>query len=53
MGVAKVWQMGVDPYPTVKLCHATPAQNKALADFIDKIGNKTINPDAEVKRLAG
>lgn len=51
MGIAKVWQMGVDPFPTVILCHGTAAQKKQLADFIHKIGNKTINAEAEVKRL--
>lgn len=53
MGTTKVWQMGVDPYPTVKLCNGTSAQKSALAEFIKKIGNKTINPAAEVKRLGG
>ncbi|MGH8861627.1 MAG: BMP family ABC transporter substrate-binding protein [Jatrophihabitantaceae bacterium] len=53
MGTTKVWQMGVDPYPTVKLCHGTPAQTQMLAGFIKKIGNKTIDPVAEVKRLGG
>jgi len=53
MGTMKVWQMGVDPYPTVKFCTATAAQKAALAGFIKKIGNKTINPVNEVKRLGG
>lgn len=52
MGTTKVWQMGVDPFPTVKLCNGTPAQKAKLAAFIAKIGNKTIDPAAEVKRLA-
>jgi basic membrane protein A len=51
MGIAKVWQMGVDPYPTVILCNGTAAQKKQLADFIHKIGTKQINAEAEVKRL--
>lgn len=51
MGIAKVWQMGVDPFPTVILCHGTAAQKKQLAGFIHKIGTKQINAEAEVKRL--
>jgi basic membrane protein A len=53
MGTTKVWSMGVDPYPTVKLCNGTAAQKQMLADFIKKIGDKTIDPAAEVKRLGG
>jgi basic membrane protein A len=53
MGTTKVWSMGVDPFPTVKLCSGTAAQKSALAGFIKKIGNKTIDPAAEVKRLGG
>jgi basic membrane protein A and related proteins len=53
MGTTKVWQMGVDPYPTVKLCNGTAAEKAALAAFIKKIGNKSIDPAAEVKRLGG
>lgn len=51
MGTTKVWQMGVDPYPTVKICHGTSQQNTMLADFIKKIGDKTIDPVAEVAKL--
>lgn len=51
MGTTKVWQMGVDPYPTVKLCDGTAAQKKQLAGFIAKIGSKKIDAAAEVKRL--
>ncbi|GAA1644254.1 BMP family ABC transporter substrate-binding protein [Actinoplanes couchii] len=51
MGVTKVWQLGVDPYPTVKLCHGTPEQNAKLAAFIADIGAKKIDPAAEVKKL--
>lgn len=53
MGTTKVWSMGVDPYPTVKLCDGTAAQKQALATFIKKIGNKSIDPAKEVKRLGG
>lgn len=51
MGVTKVWQLGVDPYPTVKLCKGTPEQNAKLAAFIADIGSKKIDPAAEVKKL--
>lgn len=51
MGVTKVWQMGVDPFPTVKICHGTGSQNSLLAAFIKKVGDKSINPAAEVSRL--
>jgi basic membrane protein A len=53
MGTTKVWSMGVDPYPTVKLCDGTSAEKSALATFIKKIGNKSIDPAKEVKRLGG
>jgi basic membrane protein A len=53
MGTTKVWSMGVDPYPTVKLCEGTSAQKSALATFIKKIGNKSIDAPKEVKRLGG
>ncbi len=51
MGVTKVWQLGVDPYPTVKLCQGTAEQNAKLAAFIADIGGKKIDPAAEVTRL--
>ncbi len=52
MGITKVWQLGVDPYPTVKLCSGTPEQNTKLADFIKKIGSGEIDASTEVARLA-
>ncbi|MDR7326025.1 MULTISPECIES: BMP family ABC transporter substrate-binding protein [Catenuloplanes] len=51
MGITKTWQLGVDPYPTVKLCKGTPEQNADLAAFIADIGRGTIDPAAEVRRL--
>jgi basic membrane protein A and related proteins len=51
MGVAKVWRMGVDPYPTVKLCNGTADQQQKLASFIADIGSKKIDAVAEVNRL--
>ena len=53
MGVTRVWQIGVDPYPTVKLCTGTAEQKQKMATFISDIGKKKINPAAEVKRLGG
>lgn len=49
MGVAKIWQMGVDPYPSVKMCASTAAQAPEVADMIKKIGSKQIDPSALVK----
>jgi basic membrane protein A len=49
MGVAKIWQMGVDPFPSVKMCSSVAAQAPAVADMIKQIGAKTIDPNALVK----
>lgn len=51
MGTTRAWQIGVDPYPTVKICDPKGDEADKLADFIKKLGNKEIDPDAEVKRL--
>lgn len=51
MGITKTWQLGVDPYPTVKLCKGTPEQNAKLAAFIADIGRGKIDPAAEVRKL--
>jgi basic membrane protein A len=51
MGVAKIWQMGVDPYPTIKLCNGTPAENAQMADTIKKIGSGAIVPADEIKKI--
>ena len=53
MGTTKVWQMGKDPYPTVKLCDGSAEEKSQLADFIKKIGDGSIDPAAEVKKLGG
>ena len=53
MGVTRVWKMGVDPYPTIKLCHATAAQNTAMADYIKKIGSGAINTHEVAAKLGG
>jgi basic membrane protein A len=51
MGVAKIWQMGVDPYPTIKMCNGTAEQNQKVASFIADVGSKKIDVLAEVKKL--
>jgi basic membrane protein A len=51
MGVAKIWQMGVDPYPTIKICNGTAEQNQKMASFIADVGSKKIDVLAEVKKL--
>ncbi|MGW4205499.1 BMP family ABC transporter substrate-binding protein [Streptomyces sp. NPDC004726] len=51
MGTTRVWQMGVDPFPTIKICDAQGDEQQQLAEFIKKIGSKEIDAAAEVKRL--
>ncbi|MGX1478867.1 UNVERIFIED_CONTAM: basic membrane protein A [Streptomyces canus] len=51
MGTTRVWQLGVDPYPTVKICKGQGDEDKQLEAFMKKIGSKEIDPAAEVKRL--
>ncbi|MEU6536891.1 BMP family ABC transporter substrate-binding protein [Streptomyces sp. NPDC047000] len=51
MGTTRTWQLGVDPYPTVKICDPQGDEAQQLTDFIKKIGTKEIDPAAEVKRL--
>lgn len=51
MGTTRKWQLGVDPYPTIKICHAQGDEDQQLAAFMKKIGSKEIDPAAEVKRL--
>lgn len=51
MGTPRVWQLGVDPYPTVKICDGQDDEDQLLAEFIRKIGSKEIDPMAEVARL--
>lgn len=53
MGTTRVWRMGIDPFPTVKLCNGTAAQDASLKAFIKKIADKKIDPAAEVKKLGG
>ncbi|MET9683506.1 BMP family ABC transporter substrate-binding protein [Streptomyces coeruleorubidus] len=51
MGTTRVWQLGRDPYPTVRICDAQGDEDKQLAQFMKDIGSKKINTEAEVKRL--
>jgi basic membrane protein A len=51
MGTTRVWQLGVDPYPTVKICQAAGDEAQKLTQFIQEIGTKKIVPENEVKRL--
>ena len=54
LGQAREWHIGVDPVPTVEFCDASGAtaeQKDKLDAFMTSIGDGTIDPDAEVKRL--
>jgi basic membrane protein A len=51
MGVTRVWQMGVDPYPTVKLCGGTPEQRQKLTAYMADIGSEKVDVVADVDRL--
>ncbi|MEU9337741.1 BMP family ABC transporter substrate-binding protein [Streptomyces sp. NPDC048290] len=51
MGTTRTWQLGVDPFPTVKICKPAGDEEQQLADFMAKIGSKEIDPKAEVERL--
>ncbi|MCX4706046.1 BMP family ABC transporter substrate-binding protein [Streptomyces sp. NBC_01373] len=51
MGTPRVWQLGVDPYPTVKICKGQGDEDQQLAGFMKKIGSKEIDPESEVNRL--
>jgi basic membrane protein A len=51
MGISKVWQLGKDPFPSVKICNGTAEQNTALEGFMAKIGSGELETKAEVARL--
>lgn len=51
MGIERIWQLGVDPFPTVKLCKGTPEQTQKLDAFMADIGSKKVDVVAEVDRL--
>jgi basic membrane protein A len=50
MGVARVWKMGVDPYPTVKICNPTGDQADKLKAFIGEIGSGKIDSEKEADK---
>jgi basic membrane protein A len=51
MGVSKVWTMGKDPFPTVKICSPAGDQAAQLQAFIAKIGSGEIVAATEVAKL--
>ncbi|MFF9807958.1 BMP family ABC transporter substrate-binding protein [Streptomyces coeruleorubidus] len=51
MGTVRQWQLGTDPYPTVKICDGQGDEDQMLAQFMKKIGSEEIDAAAEVKRL--
>lgn len=51
MGTRRVWHIGVDQVPTVRLCNGTDRQNADLAQFITDIGSGKINVNDQVAKL--
>ncbi|MFB4316279.1 BMP family ABC transporter substrate-binding protein [Actinomadura sp. 21ATH] len=51
MGVEKVWTIGKDPFPTVKLCKSDPAAQKQIDTYMKDIASGKINATGEVERL--
>jgi basic membrane protein A len=51
MGISKVWQLGKDPFPSVKICNGTDEQNTKLTDFMKKIGSGELDTKTEVAKL--
>ncbi|MGP4022843.1 BMP family ABC transporter substrate-binding protein [Actinomadura sp. 3N407] len=51
MGVQKVWTIGKDPYPTVKLCKSDTEAQKKIDAFMQDIASGKIDASAEVERL--
>jgi basic membrane protein A len=51
MGVQKVWTIGKDPYPTVKLCGDNAEAKKKIDAFMQDIANGKIDAAGEVERL--
>lgn len=47
MGVARVWKMGVDPYPTVKICHPTGTEQADVQALMSKVGSGQIDTEKE------
>ncbi len=51
VGTARVWHMGKDPVPTVKICNPTGDQQTAVDNVEKQIGAGTIKPDDLVKNV--
>ncbi len=51
MGVSKIWTMGKDPFPTVKLCNPVGTQAADLKAFLAKIGTGQVDAATEVAKL--
>jgi basic membrane protein A len=49
LGETRVWKMGVDPVPTVKICNPTGDQQKAVDQVIADIGTGKLDPKAKVE----
>ena len=49
LGTTRVWKMGVDPVPTVKICNPTGDQQKAVDQVISDIGSGKLDPKAKVE----
>ncbi len=51
VGTTRNWKIGVDKYPTVKLCDASEESNTKLQTFLADMGADKIDAAAEVERL--
>jgi basic membrane protein A len=51
VGVARVWKMGKDPVPTVKICNPTGDQQTQLNNVMQQIGSGQINPKELAKNV--
>ncbi|WP_434740036.1 BMP family ABC transporter substrate-binding protein [Micromonospora sp. SH-82] len=51
LGTKKTWQLGVDPYPTVKICGDKPELDKQMETFAADVASGKIDTNAEVTRL--
>ena len=49
VGTARVWHMGKDPVPTVKICNPSGDQQSKVDALIQQIGAGTVKPDDIVK----
>lgn len=53
MGTTKVWQIGIDPYPAIKICDPTAEQTERMEAFVTDVAEGNIDTAAEVERLGG